>query len=332
MRLWQSWWARRTVEEEARYEHLNPTGPAGRVPRRPCQRDPAPANVITTAAGPVQYAQRGHGPAVLVVHGTPGGYDQGLVALEFASTALRLISPSRPGYLATPLHTGRTPAQQADALAALLDALEIDRIPVVGASGGGPSTYLLAARHPDRVRCLVQIDSMATTYPKPSWLATRLGYGPASLRLTQFLFDRYPEAMMKAMLSGASTLGGPARASQAQRFAADPARVALMSAMTATMSRRAAQRQEGLRNDLTQFADLGDLPLAGVRCPTLIVHGAADKDVPPSHATYAHASIPTSELHWIPDGSHFGFWANDDAQTHQRYVLDWLQARCTNGP
>jgi pimeloyl-ACP methyl ester carboxylesterase len=274
----------------------------------------------------MQYAERGHGPAVLIVHGTPGGYDQGLVGLEFASSALRLIAPSRPGYLGTPLSTGRTPAQQADALAALLDALGIDQIPVVGASGGGPSTYLLAARHPDRVSCLVQIDAVCLTYPKPSWVARRLGYGTTSLRLGQVLFDRYPRAAMKAMLASTSTLSAPARAQQAQGIADDPDRVALMSALTATTSRQAAQRQAGLRNDFTQFADIGELPLAGITCPTLVVHGTADTDVPTPNAAYAHASIPTSELHWIPDGSHFGFWVNDDAETHQRYVLDWLLA------
>lgn len=285
-----------------------------------------PARVLATAEGPMQYAERGDGPAVLIVHGTPGGYDQGLVGLEFASSALRLIAPSRPGYLGTPLSTGRAPAQQADALAALLDALGIDQIPVVGASGGGPSTYLLAARHPDRVSCLVQIDSVCLTYPKPSWLASRLGYGPTSLRLGQVLFDRYPRVTMKAMLASTSTLSAPTRAAQAQRIAADPDRVALMSALTATTSRQAAERQAGLRNDYAQFADLGQLPLAGITCPTLIVHGTADKDVTTGNATYAHASIAHSELHWIPDGSHFGFWVNDDAETHQNYVLHWLLA------
>lgn len=283
-----------------------------------------PVRVVGTTAGPVQYADRGQGPAVLIVHGTPGGCDQGLVGFEFASTAIRLISPSRPGYLGTPLDTGRNPVQQADALAALLDALGIEQIPVVGASGGGPSTYLLAARHPERVSCLVEIDSICLTYPKPSWLTMRLAYSPTGLRLNQALLDRYPRAAMKALLGSSSTLNGAARTAQAQRIACDPDRVALMSAMTATTSRHAAQRQAGLLNDFTQFAAMGRLPLAGITCPTLVVHGAADKDVPMQNAAYAHASIPTSELHWIPDGSHFGFWINDDAEAHQRYVLDWL--------
>ena len=99
-----------------------------------------------------------------------------------------------------------------------------------------------------------------------------------------------------------------------------------MSALTATASRHAKQRQAGLLNDFTQLAAIDLLPLAGITCPTLIVHGAADEDISIANATYAHASIPTSELHWIPDGSHFGFWINDDAEAHQQYVLDWLLA------
>jgi pimeloyl-ACP methyl ester carboxylesterase len=264
---------------------------------------------------------------VLIVHGTPGGYDQGLVAFEFASTEIRLLAPSRPGYLGTPLDTGRTPVQQADALAALLDVVGIERIPVIGASGGGPSTYLLAARHPERVSCLVEIDSICLTDPKPNRLAM-MAHRPTSLRLGQALVDRYPRAAMKALLGSTSTRNRAARTEQAQRIARDPDRVALVQALTATTSRHAAQRQAGLRNDFTQFAAMGELPLAGITCPTLVVHGTADKDVPAQNATHAHASIPSSELHWIPDGSHFGFWINDDAEAHQRLVLDWL---LTNG-
>jgi len=34
----------------------------------------------------------------------------------------RVIAPARPGYLGTPLSTGRTPREKADAMVALLDA------------------------------------------------------------------------------------------------------------------------------------------------------------------------------------------------------------------
>jgi pimeloyl-ACP methyl ester carboxylesterase len=285
-----------------------------------------PTRVVGTSVGPVEYAERGTGPAVLLVHGTPGGWDQGLVGFEFATATVRVISPSRPGYLGTPLATGRTAAEQADALAALLDALRIDSIPVVGASGGGPASYLLAARHPERVRCLVEVDSLCLPYPKPGRLEMALTYSPLSMRLLQILFDRFPAAVMRAMLASLSTLDEAGRAEQARRIAGDPDRVALMHAMLATMSRHAAQRQAGVRNDLTQFAAIDQLPLEAITCPTLIVHGAADRDVTTQNATHAHSRIPTSELYWIPDGSHLALHVDDDAGTHQQHVLDYLIA------
>src|SRR6185437_9656016 len=62
----------------------------------------AKSSVVMTARGPVEYAQIGHGPAVLVIHGTPGGYDLWLntfKATHAANDGFRYILPSRPGYL-----------------------------------------------------------------------------------------------------------------------------------------------------------------------------------------------------------------------------------------
>ena len=123
---------------------------------------------VATALGPIEYAERGDGEPILAVHGTLGGWDQGLVGAEFLRVnGFRIIAPSRPGYLGTPLSTGRTFAQQGDAFAALLDVLGIDRITVFAASGGGPSGYELASRHPDRVSKLVQVDGVCIPGPIP---------------------------------------------------------------------------------------------------------------------------------------------------------------------
>src|SRR5690349_1661222 len=88
------------------------------------------SRVIMTARGPIEYAEIGRGPPVLVVHGTPGGYDQPLRYLEAThrSGSTHYIIPSRPGYLRTPLSVGSTPADQARAFAALLDALGTKRV------------------------------------------------------------------------------------------------------------------------------------------------------------------------------------------------------------
>ena len=108
---------------------------------------------MRTSRGLIEHATLGDGdePAVLVIHGTPGGYDQGLcVALRAGPLSLQVIAPSRPGYLGTALDVGKTPRDQADAYADLLDALSIRKAAIVALSGGGPSAIQLAAHHADR--------------------------------------------------------------------------------------------------------------------------------------------------------------------------------------
>lgn len=60
----------------------------------------------------------------------------------------------------------RTPEEQADALVALLDALQIERVAVQGVSGGGPSAIHFAARHPDRISALLLTCAVSGGYSK----------------------------------------------------------------------------------------------------------------------------------------------------------------------
>src|SRR6266567_2726315 len=41
------------------------------------ERLEAESSILETAQGPVEYRKYGTGPAVLIAHGSPGGYDQG---------------------------------------------------------------------------------------------------------------------------------------------------------------------------------------------------------------------------------------------------------------
>ena len=104
--------------------------------------------IVHTAKGPIEFdCTEGSGPVVLVVHGGFGGCDQARLMAEWIDPGrYRILSPSRPGFLGTPMESGRTMEQQADALAALLDILGIQRVTVVGLSTGGPAAYLLAIR------------------------------------------------------------------------------------------------------------------------------------------------------------------------------------------
>ncbi|MFS8036507.1 alpha/beta fold hydrolase [Xanthobacter sp. AM11] len=120
------------------------------------------SQVVQLAGGPVEYADRGQGLALLSIHGAGGGFDHGLAfADDLMGDGFRVIAPSRFGYLRTgiPAAAVHAPdggiAAQADAHAALLDHLGLDQVVVMGLSAGARSAAALAIRHPHKVRALV---------------------------------------------------------------------------------------------------------------------------------------------------------------------------------
>ena len=120
------------------------------------------SQVIPTPCGPIEYATAGRGPAVLLVHGAGGGFDQALdIAQDLAAHGYRAIALSRFGYLRTPLPADASPAAQADAHACLLDALGIERASIVGVSAGAPSSMQFALRHPRRTTSLALLVPLA---------------------------------------------------------------------------------------------------------------------------------------------------------------------------
>jgi pimeloyl-ACP methyl ester carboxylesterase len=120
---------------------------------------------VDTAAGPIEVGTWGKGPTpVLSIHGIMGGFDQGVMLAQgwLDPDRFHVIAPSRFGYPGTPMPDGdASPAAQADAFAALLDTLEIDRVGVIATSAGGTSALQVALRHPDRCAGLVLVSSNA---------------------------------------------------------------------------------------------------------------------------------------------------------------------------
>src|SRR5262249_10039665 len=120
------------------------------------------SRIAQTSCGPIEYADRGAGPPVLVVHGAGGGFDQGLLlGRPLARHGHRVIAMSRFGYLRTPLPADASAEAQADAHACLLDALGIERAAVFGVSAGGPSSIQLCLRHPERCSAMVLLVPLA---------------------------------------------------------------------------------------------------------------------------------------------------------------------------
>lgn len=280
----------------------------------------------------MEYADRGQGDPILAVHGTLGGCDQGLVATEFfRANGFRIIAPSRPGYLGTPLSTGSSPAEQADALAALLDEIGVNETAVFGGSGGGPAAYALAARHPEKVSRLLQVDSISQAVPPVPF--ARLGARDPAIK-AQLWFLRHAAApMLKMLFQRFGRMPGARAADLAAAVAADPIRMAHLEAILRASSGWAGRR-EGLDNDLVTLGLLAPLDLESITCPTLIMHASKDATVPPENARNAHERITGSELYWM-EGSHLSFFL-EEGDTAPGHALEWLRgnnpAGRTTGP
>jgi len=282
---------------------------------------------IQTDKGPVEIGRNGSGPPVLFVHGTPGGADSSLVMGGFlAAAGFEVIAPSRPGYLGTPLAGRETVDQQADLLAALLDALGHERAGVVTWSGGGPSGYRLSVLHRERVRALVPFAAVSKRYEPPSVgveerLMEKTGFGNWVLR---FVVAHAPKSTVTATLGAEGDLSKD----QLKELVAEVMENEHERDVVLTMAGVVADyehRKAGVENDLGEFAKIESLQLERITAPTLVVVGSADIDVPPEHSDYAAATIAGADKIVMDGGTHLSLFAHADAASVQERVVAQLR-------
>lgn len=283
----------------------------------------AASELVETARGPVEFARRGDAPYVLIVHGTPQGHHASAMGAPFEAAGFGTLTPSRPGYLRTPLATGRTPAEQADAMAALLDTLAIEEVAVYAVSGGGPSGIEFAARHPDRTRALILEVAISQRFkPQGSRLMLALFTNPLISELQGELMRRFPRMMVGQMLQVKSSLNATDRARATKQILANPEQLALVQRLVAGGPPIGLLRA-GFDNDLSQFGAIERLPLGEIRCPTLVLHGTHDGDVPFAHGEHSAREIQGAELHRVEKGWHL-LALSDGAEDYERAKLKFL--------
>lgn len=286
-------------------------------------------DVVETTHGPIEVARHGSGPPVLFVHGTPGGADSSLAMGRFLVAAgFELIAPSRPGYLGTPLSAQHEPIDaQADLLAALLDALGHDEAAVVMWSGGGPSGYRLAVRHPERVCALVPFSAVSHDYHLEDEDLTSRLFLKTSLGnwVLEFLADHAPKATVAETLKAE---GGLTR-KELKALVDEVVRDERQSDVVLTMAHVCADyahRRVGMDNDFAQFAAIESLELERIAAPTLVVNGDADTDVVPEYSDHAAAAIPGAQRLVMARGTHLCLFAHPDAAAAQARVVEHLRA------
>jgi len=270
--------------------------------RRAREHAYAGSELALTRCGPIEYASSGNGPPVLIVHGAGGGFDQGMgFAQPLVEQGFRVIAMSRFGYLRTSLPADASAEAQADAHACLMDALQIDRAAVIGASAGAPSSMQFALRHPERCAALVLL--------VPAVYAPRAANAPSmhTPAGTAFLFDT---ALRSDFLYWAATR--VARRTLVRALLATPPEV-VDKAQLQEQARVAATidsvlpispRRLGLVNDARVTSSLPRYELERIAAPTLLISVADDLFGTYDGARYSAQHIPGARFIGYATGGH----------------------------
>jgi pimeloyl-ACP methyl ester carboxylesterase len=265
---------------------------------------------------------------VLAVHAGLGGADQGRLINDWlAQKGYRILSPSRPGYLGTPLESGRAFEEQADLLAALLDVLDIKKVIVTSLSAGGPIAYLFAAKYPERTSALIAIASVSGDYNMPESagpVTQAIFMSTPGQKVMGKVMDMFPKAFLSGALGSIGYATKERRKAYVEHVMKTPGGFAFMKGIMDTMYPY-SQRTQGNDNDMKQFNAMPPLPFAKITSPTLIIHGTHDADVKFVDGVRAYEHIKNAERYWIEHGDHLAFWLSSEAPGAQAYALNFLK-------
>lgn len=262
--------------------------------------------VIDTSIGPLEYAVAGDGSPLMMIHGTGGGYDQGLLfAGALRERGFRIVAPSRFGYLRSAFPDDASPAHQADVLVELLDQLGIDRLPVVGGSAGVLTAAEFALRHPDRcshIGLLVPAanlsdqDPVAFTAIQKFIVDAILGSDIWFWALSRLA----PDPMIRTLLATDPALLDTVGFSERRRAETILAQIFPIN-----------QKVDGLRNDGIWAGTPSPTAYKMIAVPTLILSCEDDLFGTAATARLLADLIPDAQLTIYPEGGHI--WLGHDA-------------------
>ncbi|WP_409434837.1 alpha/beta fold hydrolase [Mycobacterium sp. SMC-14] len=249
------------------------------------------------------------GRAMFWLHGTPGARRQIPVEARLYATEanIRLIGVDRPGIGSSTPFQYETVSQFADDLRTVADTLGIDKMAVIGLSGGGPYTLACAAAMPKRVVAAGVLGGVAPAV------------GPEAIDSNLMRLARLAEPVLEHAGRPISVLA--AGLIRMIRPVASPA-LELYARLSPEGDREMLSRPEfkamflddllnGSRKQLAApiadailFARPWGFRLADIKVPVHWWHGDADHIVPFSHGKHAVALLPDARLYPIPGESH----------------------------
>lgn len=235
-------------------------------------------------------------PAVILLHGLGSSLDTWEPWAQALSGRYRVVRFDLPGFGLTGADPGGDYSNARDMriLAALMDALRIDRAALIGNSLGGRIAWNFAGLHPDRVSRLVLVspDGFASpgfAYGKPAEV-------PMILRALPYVA---PRGMLKANLAAAYARPEALSEQTVTRYRdlllAPGVRRAMLDRMQQTILRDPAQT------------------LPRIKAPTLLLWGERDGMIPISNAADYLRYVPHATLVRLPNLGHVPFEENPAA-------------------
>jgi pimeloyl-ACP methyl ester carboxylesterase len=250
-----------------------------------------------------------HGPAIIWMHGTPGARRQ--IPVEARAYAeregLRIIGIDRPGIGSSTPHVYESVLDWTGDLELVADTLGIDKMRLIGLSGGGPYVLAAGAAMPERVLGVAVMGGVAPTqgvdappgglvslasHVAPAVAMARIPVGMAltvGIRLVKPLAGRALDLYARVQPQGdRELLGRP----EFKAMFLDDLLNGSRKQITAPLS------------DLILFSRHWGFTAAEVTVPVRWWHGDADHIVPHRHGEHMVRLLPDATLRTIEGESH----------------------------
>jgi pimeloyl-ACP methyl ester carboxylesterase len=249
------------------------------------------------------------GRAIFWLHGTPGARRQipTEARVYAAQNHIRLIGVDRPGIGSSTPYQYDSVVNFADDLRTVADTLGIDKMAVIGLSGGGPYTLGCAAAMPDRVVAVGVLGGVApTTGPDAiSGGAMALGSVIAPMLVVAGFPIRWAAVGFIRM---ARPIASPALEAFA-RLSPEGDRCVLVrpefKAMFLDDLLNGSRKQLAAPfADVIVFARDWGFRLEQVKVPVRWWHGDRDHIIPFGHGQHVVGRLPDAELYHLPGESH----------------------------
>jgi len=227
-----------------------------------------------------------------------------------AERGVRVVAPDRPGFGGSDFQRGRRLLDWPADVAALADALGVDRFGVVGFSGGGPHALACAHEFPERVRGV----ALASTVTPPDTRNRADPFNEAVLAATRFVpgFSRTAFASSSWLAAN-----NPAGFRAALTSGSPPVDRALFDGpdgdlLFADGAEAFNQGSRGPAHDLPIVGNDWGFDPAAVDRPVSLWHGRADDTVAVDLARAFADGLSDPDL-YVTDDAHYSTLANNRA-------------------